>query len=182
MGTWQDAPRGLGVAGNVLCVHLNAHCSLSVSGGCRQHRGTFNKLGPALLVSKSPSAPTWPRQRRLLVCMLYNPGQHCSYVTAIIISMAGASLCASKRFCGDLTYSPPFAGQTFDAFPFPPYDIQTGFMRGLYQALEKGGVGLFESPTGERLMPANSTCTPCRNHKLQSCLTLPMPAQALARL
>lgn len=38
---------------------------------------------------------------------------------------------------------------SFPAFPYPPYDIQTGFMRALYRALEAGGVGLFESPTGD---------------------------------
>ena len=36
----------------------------------------------------------------------------------------------------------------FPAFPYPPYDIQLGFMGALYSALEAGGVGLFESPTG----------------------------------
>ena len=36
----------------------------------------------------------------------------------------------------------------FDAFPFPPYDIQLGLMRRLYHALDQGHVGLFESPTG----------------------------------
>ena len=40
------------------------------------------------------------------------------------------------------------AGEVFPAFPFPPYSIQLGFMRALYRALEQGGVGLFESPTG----------------------------------
>lgn len=40
------------------------------------------------------------------------------------------------------------AGESFPAFPYPPYDIQEGFMHALYQALDKGGVGLFESPTG----------------------------------
>ncbi|XP_048589126.1 ATP-dependent DNA helicase DDX11 [Nematostella vectensis] len=33
-------------------------------------------------------------------------------------------------------------------FPFPPYDIQEEFMAELYKVLEKGGVGIFESPTG----------------------------------
>lgn len=36
----------------------------------------------------------------------------------------------------------------FPAFPHRPYDIQLGFMRGLYGALDKGGIGFFESPTG----------------------------------
>ena len=33
-------------------------------------------------------------------------------------------------------------------FPFPPYDIQSDFMRTLYRTLESGGLGVFESPTG----------------------------------
>ena len=46
---------------------------------------------------------------------------------------------------------PPPERLDFPAFPYsPPYDIQLGFMRALYRALELGGVGLFESPTGAR--------------------------------
>ncbi|XP_052794616.1 ATP-dependent DNA helicase DDX11-like [Mya arenaria] len=33
-------------------------------------------------------------------------------------------------------------------FPFEPYEIQKGFMQGLYTCLEQGRVGIFESPTG----------------------------------
>lgn len=33
-------------------------------------------------------------------------------------------------------------------FPFKPYDIQRDFMRELYLTLERGHVGIFESPTG----------------------------------
>ena len=33
-------------------------------------------------------------------------------------------------------------------FPFPPYGIQLDLMRKLYEALELGKVGIFESPTG----------------------------------
>ena len=33
-------------------------------------------------------------------------------------------------------------------FPFQPYDIQKDFMQNLYVALEKGCIGIFESPTG----------------------------------
>ena len=33
-------------------------------------------------------------------------------------------------------------------FPFIPYEIQVEFMKELYSVLEKGGVGIFESPTG----------------------------------
>jgi chromosome transmission fidelity protein 1 len=36
----------------------------------------------------------------------------------------------------------------FDAFPYDPYDIQVGFMQKLYETLDRGHVGLFESPTG----------------------------------
>lgn len=36
----------------------------------------------------------------------------------------------------------------FPSFPHTPYDIQLQFMRSLYQVLENGEVGLFESPTG----------------------------------
>ena len=34
------------------------------------------------------------------------------------------------------------------SFPFEPYNIQVEFMKNLYQALEQGKVGIFESPTG----------------------------------
>ncbi len=33
-------------------------------------------------------------------------------------------------------------------FPFQPYGIQRDFMRELYLTLERGHVGIFESPTG----------------------------------
>eukprot|EP00850_Spirogloea_muscicola_P005091 SM000023S07547 [mRNA] locus=s23:33263:38154:- [translate_table: standard] len=36
----------------------------------------------------------------------------------------------------------------FGAFPFPPYDIQKGFMQAVYDCLDRGGVGIVESPTG----------------------------------
>lgn len=41
-----------------------------------------------------------------------------------------------------------------DSFPFPfqPYEIQNGFMRGLYSVLEGGKIGIFESPTGEWIL------------------------------
>lgn len=43
----------------------------------------------------------------------------------------------------------PKGRQHFPAFPYgSPYAVQTEFMRSLYAALEEGGVGLFESPTG----------------------------------
>ncbi|KAJ8683934.1 hypothetical protein QAD02_019726 [Eretmocerus hayati] len=33
-------------------------------------------------------------------------------------------------------------------FPFPPYPIQSDFMKNLYLCLERGNLGIFESPTG----------------------------------
>ena len=33
-------------------------------------------------------------------------------------------------------------------FPFKPYSIQEDFMKDLYQCIEKGKLGIFESPTG----------------------------------
>lgn len=33
-------------------------------------------------------------------------------------------------------------------FPFQPYDIQEKFMKELYYTIEKGKLGIFESPTG----------------------------------
>ncbi|MCL7052148.1 hypothetical protein MKW94_027669 [Papaver nudicaule] len=40
------------------------------------------------------------------------------------------------------------AEPNFSAFPFKPYSIQTDFMKSLYSFLNKGGIGMFESPTG----------------------------------
>ncbi|KAF5187137.1 Atp-dependent dna helicase chl1 [Thalictrum thalictroides] len=36
----------------------------------------------------------------------------------------------------------------FSAFPYKPYSIQIDFMKAFYQALNKGGVAMLESPTG----------------------------------
>ena len=33
-------------------------------------------------------------------------------------------------------------------FPFEPYSIQLDFMKNVYQCLEQGKLGVFESPTG----------------------------------
>jgi chromosome transmission fidelity protein 1 len=37
---------------------------------------------------------------------------------------------------------------TFPAFPHEPYGIQLELMRSLYATLRRGGIGVFESPTG----------------------------------
>lgn len=37
----------------------------------------------------------------------------------------------------------------FPAFPYEPYSIQVDFMKALYRFLNKGGVSMLESPTGE---------------------------------
>ncbi|XP_030526173.1 ATP-dependent DNA helicase DDX11 [Rhodamnia argentea] len=36
----------------------------------------------------------------------------------------------------------------FPAFPYEPYSIQVDFMNALYSSLERGGISMFESPTG----------------------------------
>jgi Rad3-related DNA helicase len=41
--------------------------------------------------------------------------------------------------------------RVFPAFPHEPYSIQLDFMRALYDTVEAGGIGLFESPTGASL-------------------------------
>ena len=38
--------------------------------------------------------------------------------------------------------------RSFPAFPHEPYGIQLDFMRALYDTIDAGGIGLFESPTG----------------------------------
>ena len=40
----------------------------------------------------------------------------------------------------------------FPAFPYEPYPIQQDFMQALYEAIDKGQIGLFESPTGSAAM------------------------------
>lgn len=37
---------------------------------------------------------------------------------------------------------------SFPAFPYEPYSIQQEFMEAVYHQLDRGGIGLFESPTG----------------------------------
>ena len=41
--------------------------------------------------------------------------------------------------------------RSFPAFPHEPYSIQLDFMRALYDTIDAGGIGMFESPTGEWL-------------------------------
>jgi len=40
--------------------------------------------------------------------------------------------------------------------PFQPYEIQKQFMTTLYQCIEDGKIGIFESPTGEQASGAFS--------------------------
>ena len=56
--------------------------------------------------------------------------------------------------------------RSFPGFPHEPYSIQLDFMRALYDTIDTGGIGLFESPTGEWV------CMSCRRlaldaHKVQ---------------
>jgi hypothetical protein len=92
------------------------------------------------------SLPAWPRVRSLC-------GQCCSppYVP-LCIGLATVMLDhrppASPPAAPPSFVAAPPAGRAFPAFPYPPYDIQLQFMDALYSALDQGGVGLFESPTG----------------------------------
>lgn len=55
--------------------------------------------------------------------------------------------CSNAQACHS---EPSHALQPPEHFPFPytPYAIQEDFMRQLFQVLEGGGLGIFESPTG----------------------------------
>ena len=57
--------------------------------------------------------------------------------------------------------------RVFPAFPHEPYSIQLDFMRALYDTVDAGGIGLFESPTGV-----------CRSRCEQQSCTMPMPCVA----
>ena len=54
-----------------------------------------------------------------------------------------------------------------DEFPFPfqPYSIQNEFMQQIYQTLEKGDIGIFESPTGT--VSGKQYCT-SRFHRMRT--------------
>lgn len=54
-------------------------------------------------------------------------------------------LCFPPRTMADGT---PEGGGVRFPFPFTPYSIQKDFMAALYQVLEAGKIGIFESPTG----------------------------------
>jgi chromosome transmission fidelity protein 1 len=43
---------------------------------------------------------------------------------------------------------PGLARTEFSAFPYPPYAIQQQFMQQLYDTVQQGNIGLFQSPTG----------------------------------
>ena len=49
-------------------------------------------------------------------------------------------------------------------FPFQPYGIQKEFMKQLYVTLERGAVGIFESPTG--------TVSSCIVHVMEGFISL----------
>ena len=64
----------------------------------------------------------------------------------------------------------PAAGKEKDFHhPYEPYDIQKKFMDALYECIEDGKVGIFESPTGEEaiseLLHGPRADGPCRNGK-----------------
>ena len=50
------------------------------------------------------------------------------------------------------------------SFPFEPYEVQRQLMRKIYDTLDKGGIGIFESPTGTvsaSVVTANSRTSSC---------------------
>ena len=65
------------------------------------------------------------------------------------MTSGGASPTGGAGGCrgGDVA-STSTSRQSFPAFPYEPYPIQLDLMRGLYKVLERGGIGVFESPTG----------------------------------
>lgn len=62
--------------------------------------------------------------------------------------------------------------------PFTPYPIQEAFMREAFDTLDKGGIGIFESPTGTgtRRAPARARASP---RPLTTGLPSPPRARAL---
>lgn len=72
-------------------------------------------------------------------------------LTVLLHAVATSSAAPSVTPTDQPTPPAAVAGGTrtdFPAFPYPPYPIQQQFMTHLYDALNAGGVGLFESPTG----------------------------------
>ena len=65
------------------------------------------------------------------------------------MTSGGASPTGGAGGCrgGDVA-STSTSRQSFPAFPYEPYPIQLDLMRGLCKVLERGGIGVFESPTG----------------------------------
>lgn len=49
--------------------------------------------------------------------------------------------------------------RAFPAFPYEPYPIQQDFMQALYDTIDKGQIGLFESPTGAAWSVTLLVCT-----------------------
>ena len=45
--------------------------------------------------------------------------------------------------------------------PYTPYDIQVQFMNALYDCIEEGKVGIFESPTGKTILVQIITQNQC---------------------
>lgn len=51
-------------------------------------------------------------------------------------------------------------------FPFEPYDVQRQLMGKIYETLEKGGIGIFESPTGTVSTAVVAVVSPARRNAL----------------
>lgn len=59
--------------------------------------------------------------------------------------------------------------QAFPAFPYEPYPIQRDFMQALYETIDAGQIGLFESPTGAAFL-CPSTLSSCLIMRLNDIL------------
>ena len=69
-------------------------------------------------------------------------------ITAMSSSGSPGGVGASAPAHVDPAPTPDPSARAFPAFPHEPYAIQLDLMRGLYDVLERGGIGIFESPTG----------------------------------
>ena len=70
-----------------------------------------------------------------------------SYIFCYLSRLRSSTLCAG----------PP----VFPAFPYEPYLIQQDFMQALYETIDAGQIGLFESPTGA----ASECADDCQSRK-----------------
>ncbi len=66
--------------------------------------------------------------------------------------------------------------RSFPAFPHEPYSIQVDFMRALYDTIDAGGIGLFESPTGAFAVTRSLVVAPAAQ---SSCISVALGTAAM---